>query len=263
MLRCCFGTNTQQPQNTISDEDTFETQVKERGLVVDLWLSQKVLRMRSGSNVFVCRRTNEAEREKSILKKLASGHVPHIVHVLEDIPCTVCCTYIPGLDLTQCALNMERVTLRKTLTRVADVLVFCHERRIVHLDVKPENIVVACNGSVKLIDFEYALNIPLGSSFTRMTYKCGTLGYVAPEVLIRGKAYLSSDAWSFGCLVLACCGHIMHVGYPGKIHRGDPFPIHKAHSDYYDLLKSILVYNPEKRANMQRTLATLQKHDIC
>ena len=256
MLRCCFGTNTQQINN--SDEDTFETQVKERGLVVDLWLSQKALRLRRGSNVFVCRRTSEAEREKSVLKKLASGHVPHIVHALEDIPCTVCCTYTPGIDLTQCALNMERSILRKTLVRVANVLVFCHKRRIVHLDVKPENIVVQANGSIKLIDFEYARSIPMGSSFTRMTYKCGTLGYVAPEVLIQGKAYFSSDVWSFGCLVLACCGHILHVGYPEKIHRGDPFPIHKAHPEYFDLLNSILVYNPEKRIGMEQILTILK-----
>ena len=256
MLRCCFGTNTQQINN--SDEDTFETQVKERGLVVDLWLSQKALRLRRGSNVFVCRRTSEAEREKSVLKKLASGHVPHIVHALEDIWLhSLLYLHTRHRPDAVCSQHGKEHSSKDSRSRGKCARIL-PQRRIVHLDVKPENIVVQANGSIKLIDFEYARSIPMGSSFTRMTYKCGTLGYVAPEVLIQGKAYFSSDVWSFGCLVLACCGHILHVGYPEKIHRGDPFPIHKAHPEYFDLLNSILVYNPEKRIGMEQILTILK-----
>ena len=245
MLRCCFGLVTR-TSNQTNEDDTFEQLVKQRGIIVDLWLSQKTLRLRRGSSIFVCRRTNTAEREKTVLRKLASAHVPFIVNALEDVPSVICCSYTPGLDLTQCALTMEKTVLRKTLVRVAEALLFCHRHRIVHLDVKPENIVITSTGSVKLIDFEYAREIPPGHARVRLTYRCGTMGYVAPEILLDGRASFSSDVWSFGCVILACCGHMNHTGYPERIGRYEAMPVYKAFTEYQPLLKNILIYNTKR-----------------
>ena len=180
------------------------------------------------------------------------------MNALEDVPYTVCCLYTPGVDLTQCALGMERGVLRKTLSCVAEALVFCHRRRIVHLDVKPENVVVASSGEVKLIDFEYAQEIPIGESSIRLTHRCGTLGYVAPEILEGGTAYFASDVWSFGCLIMACCGHMIHIGYPEKIQRRESFPICKSHYDYHPILSSTFSYEPDHRIHMLHILGNLK-----
>jgi len=256
MLRCCFGITVRTPSQT--NDDTLEHLIKQKGIVVDLWLSQKTLRLRRGSSIFICRRTSTAEREKTVLRKLVSNHVPWVVNALEDVPSTVCCSYTPGLDMTQCALTMEKPVLRRTLLRVVEALLFCHERRIVHLDIKPENIVVTSTGTVKLIDFEYAREIPAGERELHLSYRCGTMGYVAPEVLMEGMACFSSDVWSFGCLILACCGHMNHTGYPERIALHEPMPIHKAYTQYQYILKSMLIYDPTKRMNMTNIAAALK-----
>lgn len=225
---------------------------------MDLWLSQKTLRLRRGSSIFICRRTSTSEREKAILRKLASDHVPKVINALEDIPSTVCCSYTPGLDMTQCALTMEKSVLNKTLLRVAEAILFCHSRRIIHLDIKPENVVVTSTGAVKLIDFEYAREIPTREHVLHLSYRCGTMGYVAPEILMEGKACFASDVWSFGCLILACCGHMNHNRYADRIALREPMPIHKAYTQYQNILKSMLIYNTTQRMNMTNIIHALK-----
>ena len=262
-MLCCFRSATQVLSVTPGqmNNNTFEQNMRQRGVVVDLWLSQKVMRLRKGAQVFVCRRTHAAAREKAVLKRLARGPVPQVVHELQDMPFVVCCSYTPGLDMAQCTMTMDPAQLRNTLFRVADALVFCHEHRIVHLDVKPENVIVSSHtGSVKLIDFEFARDIPRNCVSVTLPCRCGTVGYAAPEVLARGEATFSSDVWSFGCLVLASCGYTNHVRYCERLKRRDAMPVQEAFPEYRTLLQRVFEYTPDKRPTMNNILQHFQTH---
>jgi serine/threonine protein kinase len=71
---------------------------------------------------------------------------------------------------------------------------YLHTKRILHRDIKPSNVLIAENGHIKLADF--------GLSTSMMQHKkCGTLPYVAPEVLRDGSASEALDHWATGVLL--------------------------------------------------------------
>jgi hypothetical protein len=84
----------------------------------------------------------------------------------------------------------------------------CHQRRVAHCDIKPENIVLeATDGGVlaKLVDFGSAVEITAGSTLTGFR---GTMPFMAPEVL-SGRAFepAATDIWSTGLVTLEMlCG---------------------------------------------------------
>uniref|UniRef100_A0A1B0D7E1 cyclin-dependent kinase n=1 Tax=Phlebotomus papatasi TaxID=29031 RepID=A0A1B0D7E1_PHLPP len=71
--------------------------------------------------------------------------------------------------------------------------------RILHRDLKPQNLLVDTEGHIKLADFGLArcFNIPMGS----YTHEVVTLWYRAPEILLGTKFYSTGvDIWSLGCI---------------------------------------------------------------
>lgn len=79
----------------------------------------------------------------------------------------------------------------------------CHEKNIVHRDLKMENIILSKRQELILIDFGFSLNVegPIRSNF------CGTLSYTSPEI-IQKEDYdgQKSDVWALGVLLyrMAC-----------------------------------------------------------
>ncbi|RWR83720.1 rust resistance kinase Lr10-like protein [Cinnamomum micranthum f. kanehirae] len=82
------------------------------------------------------------------------------------------------------------------------------EQRILHFDIKPNNILLDQNFSPKISDFGLAKLCSKGKGVVSMTAARGTKGYIAPEVYSRnfGNVSSKSDVYSFGMLLLEMVG---------------------------------------------------------
>lgn len=82
-------------------------------------------------------------------------------------------------------------------------LAYCHTHRVVHRDLKPQNILINNKGIVKLADFGLARAFSLPSRC--YTHEVVTLWYRAPEILLGSPFYSTAvDIWSLACVFAEC-----------------------------------------------------------
>jgi serine/threonine protein kinase len=97
------------------------------------------------------------------------------------------------------ALNPQLI--RSYLQQMLSGLLFCHAKRIMHRDLKPQNLLIDSNGHLKLADFGLAraFCVPVRP----YTHEVITLWYRAPEILLGSQSYsLPVDIWSTGCIFI-------------------------------------------------------------
>ncbi|KAK7422880.1 serine/threonine protein kinase [Neonectria magnoliae] len=109
---------------------------------------------------------------------------------------------LPGMDLfdyIELRANMEESECRSIFVQVAKAIHHLHTKaKVVHRDIKDENVILDGEGNIKIIDFGSAAYIKSGP----FDVFVGTIDYAAPEVL-AGKPYKGTeqDVWALGILL--------------------------------------------------------------
>ncbi|HAL92003.1 MAG TPA: hypothetical protein DCM68_03140 [Verrucomicrobia bacterium] len=98
------------------------------------------------------------------------------------------------------------------IRQLANVIQYIHSRGFLHLDIKPENILIRPDGRLVLIDFDLAL--PRKRFFKKLATVSGTTAYVPPETLVNRIADDRADIYAFGI----CCYEMLsfHKPYEGE-----------------------------------------------
>jgi serine/threonine protein kinase len=129
---------------------------------------------------------------------------PNVVRVLgaghhEGCPYYVM-EYLDGQNLEAIVGERDQVDdalLRRVAVALARALDYIHQQHVVHRDVKPKNVFLLQDGTVKLGDFGIA--IVLGDlRVTREGYSIGTPIYMAPEQFDGGRVGVATDIYSYG-----------------------------------------------------------------
>jgi Tol biopolymer transport system component len=126
---------------------------------------------------------------------------PNIIMVFEVIETSdtaaIVMELVEGVTLREAA--QENAPLDKILrwsTQLAQALAVAHQHKLIHGDIKPENVMVRDDGYIKLLDFGLALDTQ--PQQTRVPQFAGTLRYLAPERCLGQPATQASDIFAFG-----------------------------------------------------------------
>ncbi|RMD42812.1 hypothetical protein DV735_g2322, partial [Chaetothyriales sp. CBS 134920] len=107
-----------------------------------------------------------------------------------------------GLDMARLGLGKDMV--KKFMAQLVEGVRYCHSHRVLHRDLKPQNLLIDREGNLKLADFGLAraFGVPLRT----YTHEVVTLWYRAPEILLGGRQYSTGvDMWSVGTIFAEMC----------------------------------------------------------
>jgi serine/threonine protein kinase len=139
-------------------------------------------------------------------RRLAQLNHPHVVRLLEfgiegDVPFLVM-EYAPNGSLRTrhpAGSQIPLETIVSYVKQVAAALQYAHEKKLIHRDVKPENMLLGENHQVLLSDFGIAL-VAQSTRFQNTEEVAGTATYMAPEQL-QGRPRRASDQYALGIVI--------------------------------------------------------------
>uniref|UniRef100_A0A3P8ZZQ9 non-specific serine/threonine protein kinase n=1 Tax=Esox lucius TaxID=8010 RepID=A0A3P8ZZQ9_ESOLU len=154
--------------------------------------------------------------------------------------------------------RMKEKEARAKFRQIVSAVQYCHQKNIVHRDLKAENLLLDADMNIKIADFGFSNEFTMGNKLDTF---CGSPPYAAPE-LFQGKKYDGPevDVWSLGVILYTLVsGSLPFDGQNLKelrerVLRGKyRIPFYMS-TDCENLLKRFLVLNPAKRGTLEQIM---------
>uniref|UniRef100_A0A8D1D1Q2 MAP/microtubule affinity-regulating kinase 3 n=1 Tax=Sus scrofa TaxID=9823 RepID=A0A8D1D1Q2_PIG len=201
-------------------------------------------------------------REVRIMKILNHPNIVKLFEVIEtDKTLYLIMEYASGgevFDYLVAHGRMKEKEARAKFRQIVSAVQYCHQKRIVHRDLKAENLLLDADMNIKIADFGFSNEFALGGKLDTF---CGSPPYAAPE-LFQGKKYDGPevDVWSLGVILYTLVsGSLPFDGQNLKelrerVLRGKyRIPFYMS-TDCENLLKRFLVLNPIKRGTLEQIM---------
>ncbi|XP_014775006.1 serine/threonine-protein kinase SIK1 [Octopus bimaculoides] len=202
----------------------------------------------------------KVHREVQIMKLLKHPHIVRLYQVMETKKMLYLVTeYAPKGEIFDYIAQKGRMSeseARKKFWQILSAVEYCHNMRVVHRDLKAENLLLDANMNIKIADFGFANYYKPNEHLNTW---CGSPPYAAPEVF-EGKNYLGPqiDIWSLGVvLYVLVCGALPFDGDNLQTLRyrvlSGRFRIPFFMStECEQLIRKMLVLDPAKRYTIQQ-----------
>ncbi|KAH8341465.1 cyclin-dependent kinase 1 [Drosophila kikkawai] len=182
-------------------EGTYGVVYKGRNRVTGQIVAMKKIRLESDEEGV----PSTAIREISLLRELKHENIVCLEDVLMEENRIYLIFEFLSMDLKKYMDSlpadkyMESDLVRSYLYQITSAILYCHRRRVLHRDLKPQNLLIDKNGLIKVADF--GLGRSFGIPVRIYTHEIVTLWYRAPEVLLGSPRYSCPvDIWSVGCI---------------------------------------------------------------
>ncbi|XP_036831412.1 MAP/microtubule affinity-regulating kinase 3 isoform X1 [Oncorhynchus mykiss] len=201
-------------------------------------------------------------REVRIMKILNHPNIVKLFEVIEtEKTLYLVMEYASGgevFDYLVAHGRMKEKEARAKFRQIVSAVQYCHQKKIVHRDLKAENLLLDADMNIKIADFGFSNEFTMGSKLDTF---CGSPPYAAPE-LFQGKKYDGPevDVWSLGVILYTLVsGSLPFDGQNLKelrerVVRGKyRIPFYMS-TDCENLLKRFLVLNPSKRGTLEQIM---------
>ncbi len=193
-----------------------------------------------------------------ILSRIADGEgiIGYVEHGKINGQLYLLMEYVEAANLKELYARHDPVLLENVAQILIDMAValeHMHENGFMHLDFKPENVLVTPNGKVRLVDFDLAQPIPARPK--KMSRKNpGTPAYMAPEQLLGQPLSNRVDIFSYGASAYELLTN--QKPFPGE----SPAEILKLQLDRSDFVNPRAL-NPDLPANLEKVLVRCLETD--
>ncbi|KAM9450731.1 serine/threonine-protein kinase MARK2 isoform 9-T9 [Clarias gariepinus] len=201
-------------------------------------------------------------REVRIMKLLNHPNIVKLFEVIEtEKTLYLVMEYASGgevFDYLVAHGRMKEKEARAKFRQIVSAVQYCHQKFIVHRDLKAENLLLDADMNIKIADFGFSNEFTLGNKLDTF---CGSPPYAAPE-LFQGKKYDGPevDVWSLGVILYTLVsGSLPFDGQNLKelrerVLRGKyRIPFYMS-TDCENLLKKFLILNPTKRGSLEQQI---------
>lgn len=167
----------------------------------------------------------DAVRELKHLQELSHPNIISLLSVFssKDQNLNLVLEFLPLGDLEELIKDSEGVRygaadIKAWMGMLSRAIWFCHENFVLHRDIKPNNLLIAADGEVKLADFGLARSF--ADPYRPMSSNVVTRWYRSPELLFGAKHYSGAvDVWSVGLVFAELVMRVPYLGGDNEVHQ--------------------------------------------
>lgn len=191
------------------------------------------------------------EVEQMIAPRLTGAHVPRVIAVGDFARMPYIVTErLPGASLLEVAKRapLPLSDLVETGARLADAVHALHAQHVLHLDLKPANVLQRASGEMVLIDFGLSRHDALPDLLDEeFAIPMGTYPFIAPEQVLRQRNDLRSDIFALGAMLYELATGRLPFGTPENLRQvrrrlwTDPIPPRALRPDLPEWLQEVIL----------------------